>query len=162
MVPNWTEIAFADSLSMPNLRELESEGRLHIELLAFRNMLTGQGVPYVARSHAHAHYKNLVRVVDTAVRRYQSARDHLQRALDRPPESTGVADVVRALSDLEAVFNLLHRGFGLLVRLKRARRRPFTRKTFFRSKRTRFAEFDMRASTSRATYKGVRSDRRTM
>jgi hypothetical protein len=121
---NWTEIATAQDLSMPSLEDLEVDGRLHIQLIGFRNLFTGMGVPYVAGSHAHAHYKNFVRLIDTAVRRYESARMNLQRAVDRPPESTGVAEVVRSLSDLEAVFNLLHRALTLLVRLKEAREAP--------------------------------------
>jgi hypothetical protein len=109
---------------MPVLADLEAAGRLHHPMLAFGHVFAGTGVPPVTGSHARSNYKNFVRVVDTSIRRYESARTQLQLAVDRPPQGTGIAEVVRATSDFEAVFNLVHRALTLLLRLKEAQEAP--------------------------------------
>lgn len=121
---NWTSTSLATDLVMPSLEELEREGALHFELLGVFNWFTGMGVPHVEGSHGQAHYKNFVRLVDTAVRRYESARRQLDRSINREPQTTGISDFVRCLSDLEAMFNLLHRALALLNRMKGAAEVP--------------------------------------
>ena len=109
---------------MPDLSALVDESASGLVLLGFGVFLTGHGVPFTEGSNAHAHYKLFVLQVDKALRRYASARDHLQHVVQRSPQSTGIDHVARATADLEDVFHALHQAIHLLRRLKEAREAP--------------------------------------
>lgn len=122
----WTPISDAKSFAMPDISSLARESGQSLVLLSFRNWLTGHGVPMVIGSHAHAHYRNFVRLVDKAVRRYESARQYLEASVHRAPDETALDHVVRALSDLEDMFHAVHRALRLLDSLKGACEAPVT------------------------------------
>src|SRR5438045_2375278 len=103
----WRSLAHAGSeadLVMPDLRQLPA--RQVAAMAAIGVFFTGHGVPGIPGSHAHAHFKNYIRLVFKAVREYEAARETLIVFIETKNENLGaIIDLTIAVDHLETCFN---------------------------------------------------------